>query len=78
MCFQFNILLHYQTTPSSPRLFSILITRITTFIKAKLKISDDMTNIDKHRAANITKYNVNEIVQNQHFIMDVWTFWSEL
>ena len=32
-------------------------TRMTTFIKTKLKISDDQTNIDKYRlAANITVY----------------------
>ncbi len=32
-------------------------TRMTTFIKTKLKISDDQTNIDKYRlAANITEY----------------------
>ncbi len=30
---------------------------MTTFIKAKLKKSDDQTNIDKYRvAANITEY----------------------
>ena len=34
-------------------------TKITTFIKTKLKISDDQTNIDKYRlAANITEYNI--------------------
>ena len=32
-------------------------TRMTTFIKAKLKNSDDQTNIDKYRVApNITEY----------------------
>ena len=31
---------------------------MTTFIKAKIKKSDDQTNIDKYRVdANITKYN---------------------
>ncbi len=34
----------------------ITITRMTTFIKTKFKISDDQTNIDKYRlAANITE-----------------------
>ncbi len=34
-------------------------TRMTTFIKTKLKISDDQTNIDKYRsAANITEYHI--------------------
>ncbi len=33
------------------------ITRMSTFIKAKFKISDNQTNIDKYRlAANIAKY----------------------
>ena len=33
-------------------------TKIITFIKAKLKKSDDQTNIDKYRVtANITEYN---------------------
>ncbi len=33
----------------------VIKTRMTTFIKTKLKISDDQTNIDKYRlAANIT------------------------
>ncbi len=32
---------------------------MTTFIKTKLKESDDQTNIDKYRvAANITKYHI--------------------
>ena len=32
---------------------------MTTFIKAKLKKSDDQTNIDKYRvAANITEYQI--------------------
>ena len=32
---------------------------MTTFIKTKLKKSDDQTNIDKHRlAANITEYHI--------------------
>ena len=32
---------------------------MTTFIKAKLKKSDDQTNIDKYRlAANITEYHI--------------------
>ncbi len=36
-------------------IFIIEITRIATFIKGKLKKSDDETNIDKYRvAANIT------------------------
>ena len=36
----------------------IIKTRITTFINAKLKISDDQTNIDKNRVyvTNITEY----------------------
>ena len=34
-------------------------TKMTTFIKTKLNISDDQTNIDKYRlAANITKYHI--------------------
>ncbi len=34
-------------------------TRMTTFIKATLKNSDDQTNIDKYReAANITEYHI--------------------
>ena len=35
-------------------------TRMKTFIKTKLKKSDDQTNIDKYRivAANITEYNI--------------------
>ena len=33
-----------------------ILTRMTTFIKTKFKISDDQTNIDKYRlAANITE-----------------------
>ena len=33
--------------------------RMATFIKTKLKKSDDQTNIDKYRvAANITEYNL--------------------
>ncbi len=36
-----------------------MITRMTTFVKAKLKKSDDRTNNDKYRiAANITEYHV--------------------
>ncbi len=35
------------------------ITRMTTFIKTKFKISDDQTNIDKYRlAANNTVYHI--------------------
>ncbi len=35
------------------------LTRMTTFIKTKFKISDDQTNIDKYRlAANITEYHI--------------------
>ncbi len=35
------------------------ITRMTTFIKTKFKISEDQTNIDKYRlAANITVYHI--------------------
>ena len=35
----------------------IFIARMITFIKAKLKKSDDQTNINKYRvAANITEY----------------------
>ena len=34
-------------------------TRMTIFINAKFKKSDDQTNIDKYRvAANITEYNI--------------------
>ena len=34
-------------------------TRVITFIKRKLKKSDDQTNIDKYRvAANITEYHI--------------------
>ena len=34
-------------------------TRMTTFIKTKLKISDDQTNIEKYRlSANITEYHI--------------------
>ena len=37
----------------------IIKTRMTTFIKAKLKISVGQTNIDKYRvAANITEYHI--------------------
>ena len=33
--------------------------RMTTFIKTKLKVSDDQTNIDKYRlAANIKEYHI--------------------
>ena len=36
---------------------------MTTFIKAKLKKSDDQTNIDKYRvAANITEYHIISIL----------------
>ncbi len=36
-----------------------LITRMTTFMKAKLEISDDQTNIDKYRvAANNIEYHI--------------------
>ena len=36
-----------------------VITRMTTFIKTKFKISDEQTNIDKYRlAANITEYHI--------------------
>ncbi len=39
---------------------------MTIFIKAKLKKSDDQTNIDKYRVStNITEY-VCENVKNQH------------
>ncbi len=35
------------------KIFRVLcLTRMTTFIKAKLMISDDQTNIDKYRVAN--------------------------
>ncbi len=38
-------------------------TRMTTFIKAKLKKSDDQTNIDKYRVAeNITEYHCKSIL----------------
>ena len=35
-------------------------TRMITFVEAKLKKSDDQTNIDKYRvaAANITEYHI--------------------
>ena len=37
----------------------IFIARMITFIKAKLKKSDDQTNINKYRvAANITEYHI--------------------
>ena len=37
-------------------------TRMTIFIKTKLKKSDDQTNIDKYRvAANITEYHIIKI-----------------
>ena len=40
----------------------VLETRMTTFIKTKLKKSDDQTNIDKYRvAANITVYHIRDI-----------------
>ena len=42
-----------------PRLVSLLVsvTRMTTFIKTKFKISDDQTNIDKYRLSeNIKEY----------------------
>ncbi len=48
-------------------------TRMTTFIKAKLKKSDDQTNIDKYRvAANITEYHMiskwsSLIIRNYHY-----------
>ena len=36
-----------------------IITRMTTFIKTKFKISDDQRNIDKYRlAATITEYHI--------------------
>ena len=35
----------------------IILTRMTTFIKTKFKISDDQTNVEKYRiAANNTEY----------------------
>ena len=41
--------------------FTHIITRMTTFIKAKLKKSYDQTNIVKYKmAANITEYNKKE------------------
>ena len=36
-----------------------ILTRMTTLIQTKFKISDDQTNIDKYRlAANITEYHI--------------------
>ncbi len=36
-----------------------IVTKMTTFIKTKFKISDDQTNIDKYRlSANITVYHI--------------------
>ena len=41
------------------KLFNSILTRMTTFIKTKFKISDDQTSIDKYRlAANITEYHI--------------------
>ncbi len=63
-------------------------TRMTTFIKAKLKKSDDQTNIDKYRvAANITKYHITKLIRQlfhirilkiNKFKMSLRTFWSQL
>ena len=48
------------------------LTRMTTFIKAKLKKSDGQMSIDKDSVAeNITEY-------QKYVKMDVWTFWSQL
>ena len=39
---------------------------MTTFIKTKIKISDDQTNIDKYRlAANINEYHILSKYQRQ-------------
>ena len=49
-------------TEIKKKLLNICKTRMTTFIKAKLKKSDDQTNIDRYGvAANIT-----ENIQNEH------------
>ena len=63
----------FYTTPGSPTpkignyiqsvkryiIIFMITTRMTTFIKAKLKKSDDQTNIDKYRvAANITENHI--------------------
>ena len=43
---------------------------MTTFIKTKVKISDDQTNIDKYRlAANITEYHIkdNNLTMNHYY-----------
>ena len=40
---------------------------MTTFIKTKLKKSDDQTNIDKYRvAANNTEYHISNHTNNNH------------
>ena len=45
--------------PSNQKYYLFKKTRMTTFIKTKFKLSDDQTNIVKHRlAANITEYHV--------------------
>ena len=46
-------------TEIKKKLLNICKTRMTTFIKAKLKKSDDQTNIDKYKgAANATEYHI--------------------
>ena len=54
------------------RLFcqKLYLTRMTTFIKTKFKISDDQTNIGKYRlAANITEYHIISKVILQRIII---------
>ena len=57
---------------------------MTTFIKVKLKKSDDQINIDKCRvSANITEYHITKFILRRLskiniFKMGVWTFWSKL
>ena len=54
-----NIILNNKHMYREAVLIFYNVTRMTTFIKAKLEKSDDQTNIDKYKeAANITEYHI--------------------
>ncbi len=59
MLFQVMALYNLIFTSKAGNGFMLVKTKIIPFIKAKLKKSDDQTNIDKSRvAANISEYHI--------------------